>query len=262
METLTGTRPGRWPGRLGEGVTLNEQSWPADSLLGRTSARTREGLLELGTTVTYRARQQVFRQGEESHRVLLLLDGLTKVVVHTEFGRPVVLALRGRGDVLGELFERRHAANVVTCTPALAKSISAVQLRDFFHRNPDGWAALAGRLNAQVHAADAHRAEFVACPASARVSQVLAEITAAHGVRTPDGWELQAALTQPEIASLAGVALTTCEKALRRLRRSGLVLRRSRRIVVGDLARLTRFGVLERQNPSQYGICDPELPHS
>ncbi|WP_051728709.1 Crp/Fnr family transcriptional regulator [Amycolatopsis nivea] len=243
-------------------MALNDQSWPADSLLGRMSTRTREGILELGTTVTYRARQQIFRQGEESHRVLLLLDGLTKIVVHTELGRPVVLALRGRGDLLGELLERRHPANVVTCTPVLARSISGAQLQDFFQRNPDGWAAMAGRLNAQLHASDARRAEFIAYPASARVSQALAEIAAAHGVRTPDGWELQAALTQPEIASLAGVALATCEKALRRLRRSGLVRRRSRRIVVGDLARLTRFGLLERQNPSQYGICDPDVPHS
>ncbi|WP_406629285.1 Crp/Fnr family transcriptional regulator [Amycolatopsis sp. WGS_07] len=259
---MTGIRPGRAPGRRGEGAALNEQSWPADSLLGRLPARIREGILELGTTVTYRARHQVFRQGEESHRVLLLLDGLTKVVVHTESGRPVVLALRGRGDLLGELLERRHPANVVTCTPVLAKSIGGAQLQDFFHRNPDGWAAMAGRLNAQLRAADARRADFVACPASARVGQALAEIAAEHGVRTQDGWELQAALTQPELASLAGVALTTCEKALRRLRRSGLVRRRSRRIVIGDLARLTRFGVLERQNPSQYGVCDSEVPHS
>jgi CRP/FNR family cyclic AMP-dependent transcriptional regulator len=229
------------------------------------SARTRLGFLELGTAVTYGARQHVFRQGEESHHVLVLLDGLMKVFVNTEFGRPVLLGLRSRGDLLGEmsmLAQRRRSADVVTCTPARVKLITNAQLTIFFNRNPDAWAAMAGSLSARLHGADVRRAELVACPAPMRVSRVIAELVRAYGIRTPDGWDLDVGLTQAEIASLAGVALATFEKSLHLLRRSGLVHRKSRRIVVDDLARLTRFGVLERENPYQYGIGDADVAQS
>jgi CRP-like cAMP-binding protein len=229
------------------------------------STRTRQGFLKLGTAVVYSARHQVFRQGEESHHVLVLLEGLMKVVVHTEFGRPVLLGLRGRGDLLGEmsmLERRRRSANVVTCTPAQVKLIRNAQLSDFFDRNPEAWAAMAGSLSARLNKANVRRAEFVACPAPVRVGRVIAEMAHTHGVRTSDGWDLDVALTQAEIASLAGVALATFEKALHLLHRSGLVHRRSRRIVVDDLARLTRFGALDRQNPYQYGIGGADVAQS
>jgi CRP-like cAMP-binding protein len=229
------------------------------------SARTRDGFLELGTAVTYGERQQVIRQGEESHHVLVVLEGIMKVFVDTEFGRPVLLGLRGRGDLLGEmsvLEGRRRSANVTTCTAARVKLITTAQLKNFLDRNPDAWAALATSLSARLHWANNRRAEFVACPAPLRVGRVLAEIAGRHGARTAEGWDLDVSLTQPEIASLAGVALATFEKTLQRLHRSGLVRRQYRRIVVGDLDRLARFGVAERQNPYQYGVGEADVAQS
>ncbi len=246
-------------------MELNQKSWPKGSLLGRMSARTRAGFLELGTAVTYGARQQVIRQGEESHHVLVVLDGIMKVFVDTEFGRPVLLGLRGRGDLLGEmsvLEGRRRSANVTTCTAAHVKLVKSAQLKNFLDRNPDAWAAMAASLSSRLHWANNRRAEFVACPAPLRVGRVLAEIVGRHGVRTPEGWDLDASLTQTEIASLAGVALATFEKALQRLHRSGLVRRQYRRIVVDDLDRLARFGVPDRRNPYQYGVGEADVAQS
>ncbi|WP_410572841.1 Crp/Fnr family transcriptional regulator [Amycolatopsis sp. cmx-4-61] len=238
-------------------MELNQKPWPKTSLLGRMSARTRAGFLELGTAVTYGARQKVIRQGEESHHVLVVVDGIMKVFVDTEFGSPVLLGLRGRGDLLGEmsvLERRQRSANVMTCTAAHVRLIKSAQLVNFLDRNPEAWAAMAASLSARLHWANNRRAEFVACPAAVRVGRVLAEIAGRHGVRTAEGWDLDVSLTQAEIASLAGVALATFEKALQQLHRSGLVRRRYRRIVVEDLARLARFGANDRRNPYQYGV--------
>ncbi|HEY3482846.1 MAG TPA: Crp/Fnr family transcriptional regulator [Streptomyces sp.] len=246
-------------------MELNQKSWPKGSLLGRMSARTRAGLLELGTAVTYGARQKVIRQGEESHHVLVVVDGIMKVFVDTEFGSPVLLGLRGRGDLLGEmsvLEGRRRSANVMTCTAAQVKLIGSAQLLNFLDRNPEAWAAMAATLSARLHWANSRRTEFVACPAPVRVGRVLAEIAGRHGVRTPEGWDLDVSLTQAEIASLAGVALATFEKALQLLHRSGLVRRRYRRIVVDDLDRLARFGADDRRNPYQYGVGGEDVAQS
>lgn len=227
------------------GAKLNQETWPDGSLLARLHPRTRQALLVLGTVTTFGTREFVLRQGEESHHVLLVVSGLLKVVADTEFGRPVLLALCGRGDLIGEMsaFESMpRSANVITCRPVRARLIKSSLLREFLDRNPDAWSAVASSLSAHLHRANKRRAEFVACPAPVRVGRVLAEITQRYGERTSWGWDLDVSLTQADIASLAGVALATFEKAVRSMQQMGLVRRRYRRIVVVDLAGLCRFG--------------------
>jgi CRP/FNR family transcriptional regulator, cyclic AMP receptor protein len=201
-------------------------------------------LLRLGAATTYGARTHVVRQGEDGRHILLVLAGMLKVVADNEFGRPVLLALRGRGDLIGEIsaFEGLpRTANVVTCGQTRVLLINDVHLRQFLKRNPDAWLALASSLSADLDWANSRRTEFIACPAPIRVGRVLADIAQRYGERTQAGWDLDVSLTQADIASLAGVALATFEKAVRRLQHMGLLRRRYRRIVVVDLAGLHRF---------------------
>ncbi|WP_158891101.1 Crp/Fnr family transcriptional regulator [Amycolatopsis anabasis] len=209
-------------------------------------------MLALGTTTTYQARHTVIRQGAESHSVLVLLSGSVKVTVDSEFGRTALLAVRGPGDLLGEmavLERRRRAANAVTCGAVRAKLIKGTHFLEFLDRNPDAWRLVARSLSERLRSANRRRAEFVACPAPVRVGRVLVEIVRRHGERTPAGWNLSVSLTQTEIATLAGVALGTLEKALQSMQRQGLVRRHYRRIVVEDMSGLCRFGGLPYRNP-------------
>lgn len=234
-------------------------------MLGLLSARTRNALLTLGTSVTYGPRQIVIRQGEPSHHVVIPLTGALKVVVDTEFGRPVLLALRGPGDILGEMsvFEGRlRSANVQTCTPVQAQLVGKARFNEFLDRHPDVWRAVASSLSTRLHWANSRRAEILSCPAPMRVGRVLADIVQRHGRRTDDGWVLDLALTQAEIASLSGVALSTFEKTTQRLHRLGVLRSEYRRIVVGDLRGLLRFSRVAGQNPYLYGVGGADVAQS
>ncbi|MEV7096766.1 Crp/Fnr family transcriptional regulator [Amycolatopsis sp. NPDC051045] len=236
-----------------------------DSVLGLVSARTGNALLNLGTAVTYGPRQTVLRQGEPSHHVVIPLSGTLKVMVDTEFGRPLLLALRGPGDILGEMsvFEgRQRSANVQTCTSVQAKLVGKAQFTEFLDRHPEVWRAVASSLSSRLHWANSRRAEILTCPAPMRVGRVLAEIVQRHGRRTGDGWVLDLSLTQAEIASLTGVALSTFEKTTQRLHRLGVLRSEYRRIVVGDLAALLRFGHVAEQNPYLYGVGSEDVAQS
>jgi CRP/FNR family transcriptional regulator, cyclic AMP receptor protein len=241
-----------------EGAKLNHDEWPENSLLGRLCPRTREALLELGTGTTYASRETVIRQGDEGRSVVVVLSGLVKVVADTEFGRPVLLALCGRGDLVGEMAALEgvpRSANVHTCTPVRARLINHSRLREFLDRNPDAWFGLASSLSERLHWANARRVEFVASPAPVRVARVLVELAQQFGERTPFGWDLDISLTQADIASLAGVALATFEKAVQEMERLGLLRRRYRRIVLSDLAALRRFGESGSRKPiSVWGL--------
>ncbi|WP_206784666.1 Crp/Fnr family transcriptional regulator [Amycolatopsis sp. MtRt-6] len=234
-------------------------------MLGLLGARTRTALLDLGNSVTYGPRQIVIRQGEPSHHVVIPLAGALKVVVDTEFGRPVLLALRGPGDILGEMsvFEgRSRSANVQTCTPVQARLVGKARFNEFLDRHPDVWRAVASSLSTRLHWANSRRAEILSCPAPLRVGRVLADIVQRHGHRAGEGWILDLSLTQAELASLSGVALSTFEKTTQRLHRWGVLRSEYRRIVVDDLAALLRFGRLAEQNPYLYGVDDPDVAQS
>lgn len=223
-----------------------------DSLLGRLRDRDRSALLQLGIPISYGKRQPVIRQGEPSKHVVLLLSGFVKVVADSEYGREVLLAVRGAGDVLGQMaaLERRpRSANVIACGPVIARLVSASRFVDFLDRNPDAATTLARTMSEQLHWANHRRVEFVTCPAPVRLGRVLLSLAQRHGIRTANGWDLRVPLSQSEIASLAGVALGTAEKALHTLQVQGVVRRHYRRIVVVDGDRLRQFSGLSRENP-------------
>jgi CRP/FNR family cyclic AMP-dependent transcriptional regulator len=229
---------------------VKRQEWHQDTLLGHLPARVHDELLSLGTPVSYRPRHTVVRQGEDGKHVLLLLAGCAKVVVHTELGRDVLVAFRSAGDLLGEmavLEERPRSASIVTISPVRARLIMGHELTDLMRRNTEISLAIARMVSARLRWADRRRVEFVACEAPMRIGRVLLDIVSRYGRATPDGWDLGMSFSQTEIASLAGVALGTVEKALQLMNRNGLLRRYYRRIVITDLARLREFGGLAEQ---------------
>jgi CRP/FNR family cyclic AMP-dependent transcriptional regulator len=231
-------------------ISTNNEEWPGNSLLGRLRPRVRTTLLELGTPMSYAARQSVIRQGEDSRWALLLLQGCVKVVVHTEIGRDVLVGMRGPGEMVGEmalLADDGRSANVVTCTPVRARLIKGVDLLELMEHSTEVSMVIARMVTERLRFADRRRVEFLSCPAPQRVGRVLIELVHQYGSHGPEGWRLRIPLNQAEIASLAGVALSTVEKALQLMQRESMLRRRYRHIVVTDLGRLHTFsGLVER----------------
>lgn len=226
---------------------LNPTTWPEHSLLARLGDRDREALLSLGTAVTYPTRHPMIRQGEPGHHALLVLAGRVKVVVNTEFGRPVLVAVRGPGELFGEmavLEGKNRSASVISCHPTTALVIKGNDLIAYMARHPTACLTVVRMVSERLRHSNRRRVEMVVCPARTRVVRVLAEMAQLHGRRTHEGLDIGNLVNQPEIASLAGVALSTVEKALQELQRRQLVRRGGRRIVITDPAGLRQFGGL------------------
>jgi CRP-like cAMP-binding protein len=233
-------------------LSVNVEEWPSRSLLGRLSLRAREALLRLGTPVGYDAHQRIIRQGDSARHTLLLLEGLVKIVVDTERGRDVVLAVRGRGDLLGEMatLERRpRAAHVITCVPVKGRIIHSPDLGDFLERSPSVSLAVARVLSERLRGSDRRGIDFMVCPAPVRVARALLEVTQRCGENAETGRGIGIPLSQKDIASLAGTGLSSVEKAFKQLEEAGALDRRYRRVLVTDLSRLRRFGELPDEIP-------------
>lgn len=202
--------------------------------------------------MTFQPGQFVIRQGERGQHAAVVLTGCVKIVVNTEFGRDVLVALSGSGELFGELAAldgASRSANVIACRPTTARVVPGRELGEFLHRNSHVALAVARTVAERLRRSDLRCVDLIACPAPTRVGRVLADVAATHGQRGEYGWELGVPLNQNEIASLAGVALSTVEKTLHELQSAEVLSRHYRRIVITDLAALRRFGGIGGPTP-------------
>ncbi|WP_274919151.1 Crp/Fnr family transcriptional regulator [Streptomyces sp. WZ-12] len=224
------------------------QVWPQSTFLGRLQGSTLEDLMRHGTRIAYPTHRPLLQQGDESRHVLLLTRGVVKVVASAESGYEMLLAVRVGGDLVGEMaaFEGRpRSGTVVACSEVSARIIQLRDLEDFLVRHPDAMRAMLAMLSARLRWANQRRIDFRAYDSSTRLARVLVELTQTYGHPTPEKvgkrHEIGLSLNQSELASLAGVALPTAERALASLSQLGLVERSYRRLLILDVPKLLSF---------------------
>lgn len=212
--------------------------------------------MSLGTPMVYPAHRQLLQQGDESRHVLLLTRGVAKVVASSESGYEMLLAIRVAGDLVGEMaaFEDQpRSGTVIACSEVTARIIQFNALEGFLARHPDAMRAMLAMLCARLRWANRRRIDFRAYDSLTRLARVLAELSQAYGHQVPDGSAsqqvLDVTLNQAELASLAGLALPTTEKALASLSKLGLVERSYRKITVCDAKKLLVFAKVFAENP-------------
>jgi CRP/FNR family cyclic AMP-dependent transcriptional regulator len=225
-------------GEVGKISPQQRRSWPAASLLGKLRGRTRDGLLAAGVIRRYPAGRTIMVQGEPASHVLLLLSGWVKVIGADASGDTALLAIRSIGDLIGEmgvLDKAPRSATVVAATELVTKQISATELAGFLSRHPDAAVQVASVISERFRWANRRRIEFATCTAEVRVARLLIDLCAAHGWANGDAWEFDIALTREELASMAGIALSTAEKIVRTFAREGLVSSRYRALTITDM---------------------------
>jgi len=207
------------------------------------SNSSRAGLLKLGMFREYPARAPILQEGDSSAHVLLLHGGWVKVVAGTPQGGQAMLAIRSRGELVGEeaaLNDERRAASVVSVGPVTAYVVTQGNFLRCLAEDPDVHLAVTRDLSGRLQAANRRRVDFTGQPGDVRLARVLCELTRMKSRVTATGLELGYALTQPELAAMAGVSEPSVQRALSKLRDSGALGTGRRRIVIRDLAALHR----------------------
>jgi CRP-like cAMP-binding protein len=227
-------------------------AWPPATLLGRLAPVARDALLAAGVLTRFPKRKMLIRQGDLDRHVILLLEGFVKVVASTESGYEGLLGIRVGGDLVGELSAidgEPRSASVISCGMVPARVISAEELHMLVGRMQGLHREISRMMSNRLRRANRHRIDYRAHDAPTRIGRVLVEIAEKYGHDTSIGRMLGVGLTQGELASLAGVALPTLEKALRAFDDEGLIRRANRQLVVIDLPGLRRVAKLATENP-------------
>jgi CRP/FNR family cyclic AMP-dependent transcriptional regulator len=214
--------------------------WPPPSLVAQLTEPERIALLATGSPVKFPDDGILVLQGDPGDGLYVLTDGMVKVTVAAESGSETMLAVRSRGDLIGEFAvldgePRTATARAVGAVSAIR--ISRARFTEFGQRYPAAQTTITKSLVAKMRAATERHAAERTWGARERVAQVLYELAEDYGEQAGDGAVvIPLPITQSELGELAGVAVSTTERVLGDLRKEGVIATRYRKIAIRDMA--------------------------
>jgi CRP-like cAMP-binding protein len=175
-------------------------------------------LLEGAVIRRWPPRSVLFHEGDRADRVLFVQEGRVKLVATESNGNETLLAVRGPGDLIGELAAidgHPRSATAIALAPVVCSAVAAEQFAAVLSTEPVASMALLRVLATRLREAERRRAEHGALDAAQRLARRLDELAGARP--TIDG------LNQNDLAALIGASRESVAKALQILRAEGLV---------------------------------------
>jgi CRP/FNR family cyclic AMP-dependent transcriptional regulator len=186
----------------------------------------------------------LFHEGDDAGSVIVLLAGRAKITLLSSSGREVIVAVRGPGDLLGELaalIDAPRSATVVTIEQVDALIVSGSAFAAFLERNPRVALVILRIVADRLLYAEVQEVQFATHDVVGRVAHRLAELTERYGVASAEGIVLDVPLSQEELASWTGASREAVNKALQVLRSLHMIETGRRRLTVLDAEGLRRL---------------------
>jgi CRP/FNR family cyclic AMP-dependent transcriptional regulator len=208
--------------------------------MGSLTPSDRAALLAAGSRSQFSDDEVLVMQGDVGDVLYVLTGGMVKITVCTETGLETMLAVRSRGDLIGEfavLDGTPRAASVRAVGAVGAVRITGSRFAAFTEAHPTALPAVTRSVVAKLRAeTDRHAAERN-WGARERLAQVIYDLAMGYGEKADDGGVvIPLPLTQMELGELAGVAVSTTERVLAEFRREGLIQTGYREIAIRDMA--------------------------
>jgi CRP-like cAMP-binding protein len=204
----------------------------------------------------------VVREGETTTFVVLILSGWSVVSVETERGTRLILALRGEGEVIGDLAavdQRPRSATVTALGRLDTVVVPGQQFRSFLASRPSATSLIMRQLSSRLRSADVERRSLASGTVLQRLAARLLELAERTGRMDGEGIALNLPLPQHELAAAVGATREAVAKALRLLREEEVVRTGNRRLVVTNVPLLRllaagqsgQSGQAQAQQPSK-----------
>jgi len=174
-------------------------------------------LTAVGARSVFPAGATLLPQQDTSGDVMFIQSGFTKVVTRTLAGRQVVFALRGPGDIVGEMSFSdggRRCAAVAAITKVEAVRVAQREFCDFLAGSPHADELLRHTLVERLREADRDRLAAAVMTVGQRLARLLLKLVNRYGVPNADGDLVIALLTQRELAACVGGALRTVAREM------------------------------------------------
>jgi len=214
--------------------------------LGALEPETAGALRSHGVARRFGRGTALFHERQMADRVMVVLSGTVKLSSVSEDGKEVLLALRGPGDLLGELGAldgRPRSANAIAVDDVEALVVPATDFRAFLGRHPDAALVIVEMLARRLRDADRKRVEFAAQDSMSRVAARIVELSERFGEERDGAMRIDLPISQEELAGWTGCSRDSVVKALQAMRGLGWIDTERRQITVHDLDAVRRRAV-------------------
>ncbi len=202
----------------------------------------------------YKPQQMIFSQSDAANDVFFLVQGKVRITSHSIMGKQVSFRDLTVGQSFGDLAAidgRPRSATAVAISDTLLASMSAQTYWHTMMSYPPVAAACLRRLANLVRALSDRVIEYGLLPVPTRIKLELFRL-AQRQMRGPNSAEIHPAPTHMEIASRVATHREAVTRELRRLAKSGIVVRQGRRLLIADLDALrSSLGDLQEVDLSQ-----------
>src|SRR5215831_9979656 len=182
-------------------------------------------------------------QGEPSTHLFILIAGWVKVSSVTDDGQEMLLALRGAGEIVGELASEVTGYRTATVRAAgMVRTliISSDSFEAYLGAHQGAARAYRRAMAERRHAADEDQRNRSRTSGAQRLARLLLEVAELHAADIAHDQDALP-LSQEELASLIGVSRATVTRALSNWRSRGIVHTHQRQVTVLHRTALERI---------------------
>lgn len=184
----------------------------------------------------FKPRTAIFRQGDPSSCLYLVLDGSVSVIVDDEHDpeQEMVVTYLNPGDFVGEmgLFGEEHrTANLIAKTECELAVITYDRFHQVRAMFPDVLYALTTQIGRRLRATTRKLTDLAFVDVAGRIAQTLIDLTKEPDAMThPDGMQIR--VTRQELGKIVGCSREMAGRVLKTLEEDGLVEVSGKTIVV------------------------------
>jgi CRP/FNR family cyclic AMP-dependent transcriptional regulator len=203
------------------------------------------------TALTQAGRSRRFRhgaplcyQGEAADQVLIIRTGWAKVSVSDADGRERLMALRGPGELIGEMGmfgEDTRTATVIALQAVTATVVPASRFMAFLSQHPTVWQKVVRTLVDRQVQSDQRIVKTNSLVGAGRLALYLLDLVQRNGQPVPGGGVEIPPLSQTELGSSVDSSRETVARAFKQWRREGIISTGWRKTIILDPARLREY---------------------
>jgi CRP/FNR family cyclic AMP-dependent transcriptional regulator len=193
-------------------------------------------LTSSGSRRTYAAGEVLMSEGGAGTQVIVLIEGRVKVTRHESDGTEVLLAIRGAGEIIGEMAVLDETVASATVTALRSCATRRLPAREFieFVRSHDLALPMVRYASARRRESDQIRIELSTLPVPRRLVRTLLRLMDAIGTPDEAGIVVDLGVPQEDLAHAIGASRSQVAACLAQLRERGVLKTSRRRVLIVD----------------------------
>ncbi len=185
--------------------------------------------------------QILFRKGSKGRSLFIIQEGAIKIVLPSNAGGEVAVAIFKEGDFFGEmalLDHRPRSADAVAVSPSRLLVLEKETFSHFLKNSESAIDMILCSLAQRIRNTDALIEDTCFLKIPNRLAKKLLELADSFGRSEGKAVRICLPLTQKEIADMIGATRESINKEMKILRQSGIIALSDRNICILDPARL------------------------